>query len=223
MPLYQATRSEVVTAIADEFLHNYGRGRTTLAVDGSDGAGKTRFADELGVALRKRGAAVFRASIDGFLRPRADRHARGSTGETYYRDAFDYSTFRRVLVEPFRMGGSTGFVLEAFDPRRDAAVEPRWVTASADAVLVVDGVFLNRPELSGIWNYSVWLDVPAEVALARVAERDGTDADPEAEGNRRYVDAQRLYRAAVDPRTKASAIIANADLEHPRRIFADSC
>jgi uridine kinase len=223
MPLYQATRSEVVTGIADEFLHNYGRGRTILAVDGPDGAGKTRFADELATVLRKRGVAVFRASIDGFLRPRSERHARGRTGETCYVDSHDYSTFRRVLVEPFRMGGSAGFVLEAFDARRDARVEPKWVTAPPDAVLIVDGVFLNRPELSGIWNYSVWLDVPADVAFARVAERDGTDPDPEAESNRRYADAQRLYRGVVDPRTKASAILDNADLEHPRRVFADSC
>ncbi len=223
MPLYQATRSEVVAGIADEFLHNYGRGRTILAVDGPDGAGKTRFADELAAAFRKRGIAVFRASIDSFLRPRSERYALGRKGETYYRDAFDYSTFRRVLVEPFRMGGSAGFVLEAFDARRDAPVEPKWVTAPADAVLIVDGVFLNRPELSGIWNYSVWLDVPPEVAFARVAGRDGADPDPDAESNRRYAEGQRLYRGAVEPRTKASAIIANADVEHPRRIFADSC
>ncbi|WP_108250684.1 uridine kinase [Planctomonas deserti] len=223
MPLYQATRSEVVGGIADEFLHNYGRGRTILAVDGADGAGKTRFADELAATMRKRGVAVFRASIDSFLRPRSERHGRGRTGETCFHDSYDYSTFRRVLVEPFRLGGSAGFVLEAFDGRRDAPVEPKWVTAPADAVLIVDGVFLNRPELSGIWNYSVWLDVPAEIAFARVAERDGTDPDPEAESNRRYADAQRLYRSVVDPRTKASAIIANGDLEHPRRIFADSC
>jgi uridine kinase len=195
MALHQATRSEVITGIADEFQHNYGRGRTILAVDGPDGAGKTRFADDLGAALRKRGVAVFRASIDGFLRSRAERHALGSTG----------------------------FVLAAFDARRDAAVEPKWVTAPPDAVLIVDGVFLQRPELSGIWNYSVWLDVPEDVAFARVAERDGSDPDPAAESNRRHVDGQRLYRSAVDPRTKASAIVANADLEHPRRVFADSC
>lgn len=223
MPLNQATRSEVVAGIADEFLHNYGRGRTILAVDGRDGAGKTRFADELATTMRKRGAAVFRASIDAFLRPRAERHARGRTGETFFHDAYDYSTFRRVLVEPFRMGGSAGFVLEAFDARRDAPVEPKWVTAPADAVLIVDGVFLNRPELSGIWNYSVWLDVPTDVALARVVERDGADPDPEAESNRRYAEAQGLYRSVVDPRTKASAIIDNTDVEHPRRVFADSC
>ncbi len=69
----------------------------------------------------------------------------------------------------------------------------------------------------------MWLDVPADVAFARVAERNGSDPDPEVESNRRYADAQRLYRGGVDPRTKASAIVENVDLEHPRRIFADSC
>ena len=51
------------------------------------------------------GRAVFRASIDGFHRPRAERYARGrDSPEGFYRDSFDYSLFRRVLVEPFRDG-----------------------------------------------------------------------------------------------------------------------
>ncbi|WP_150308479.1 nucleoside/nucleotide kinase family protein [Planctomonas psychrotolerans] len=223
MPLYRATRDEVLAQLADEFLHNYGRGRTVLAIDGRDGAGKTIFAADLATVLRKRGRSVVTASIDAFHRPRAERYARGRTGETYYADAFDYSTFRRVLVEPFRLAGSAAFVLEAFDVRRDAPIEPRWTTAPDDAILIVDGVFLHRPELVGLWNYSIWLEVPLEVTSARMAERDGADPDPGAESNRRYVDGQDRYARAVDPRRKASVIVDNTDPSHPRRVFADSC
>ena len=225
MPLYRATRSEVLAGLADDFLHNYGRGRTTLAVDGIDGAGKTTFADALTDVLRERGATVFRASIDDFHRPRAERYAHGRTGESFYRDAYDYAVFRRVLIEPFRSraADTPGFVLAVHDVDSDAALEPKWTTGPEGAILVVDGIFLNRPELSGLWNYSIWLDVPVDVAYARVAERDGTAADPTADSNRRYVEGQERYLAAVDPRAKAVAIVDNRDLEHPRRVFADSC
>ena len=55
---------------------------------------------------------------------------------------YDYATFRRVLIDPFRDGtqtsGATGFQLAAFDVARDSVIESQWVTAPRDAVLVVE-------------------------------------------------------------------------------------
>jgi uridine kinase len=196
-------KKDVLAALADEILHNYGRGRTIVAVDGVEPADTSAFTGDLAGAIRLAGHTVFRASIDGFHRSRADRQLRGGdSAEGVYRGAYDYATFRRVLVEPFRMGGSTGFVPASFDVHRDAPVEPQWLTGPADALLLVDGRFLNRPELRGLWNYSVWLEAPRE------ASRTGAGA---------------LYWAEAAPRTTATAIIDIADAEHPRRVFADSC
>ena len=102
----------------------------------------------------------------------SERQARGRRSpEGYYLDSFDYATFRRVLIDPFRegvqTGATTGFQLAAFDLARDAPVESAWTTAPRDAVLIVDGVFLHRPELRGLWDWSVWLDVPIDVAAQR--------------------------------------------------------
>src|SRR5687768_17695334 len=84
-------------------------GRVIVAVDGIDGAGKTVFADGLAETFAETGAAVFRASIDDFHRPRSERYARGRMSpEGFYRDSFDYPTFRRVLVDPFRDGAQAG-------------------------------------------------------------------------------------------------------------------
>lgn len=215
-------------SLRDEVRRTHRAGRILLAVDGIDGAGKTTFADDLAAVFREDGSAVFRASIDGFHRPRSERYARGRTSpEGYYRDSFDYATFRRVLIDPFRegaqAGASTGFQLAAFDLVRDTPVESEWVTGPRDAVLIVDGVFLLRPELRGIWHWSLWLDVPVDVAAARMAERDGSDPDPWAASNARYREGQELYLRDADPRAAASAIVDNTDPAHPRRVFADSC
>lgn len=207
-----------------EFAHNYAKGRTLLAVDGPDGAGKTSFADDLATAFRRRGFEVFRASIDDFHAPREIRHRAGRfSAEGYYRDAFDYSLFRRVLAEPFRMGGSTGFQLAAFDLERDTPVEAEWMTGPADAILVVDGVFLDRPELRGLWNFSIWLDADPAVRRERLVARDGADPDADAPSNRRYADAQRMYVRDAKPNVAASAIVDNTDPEQPTRRFADYC
>lgn len=205
-------------SIVDEFLQNYARGRTILAVDGLDGAGKTMFADALAERFDRAGHAVVRASIDGFHLPRAGRYARGTESpEGYYRDSYDYDRFRRFLIEPFKLGGSTGFVTEVFDHRADADVEMRWETTGANATLIVDGIFLQRPELRGLWNYAIWLDVEPELADDRVAARDGVGLRD------RHRLGQKLYLAEANPRAAASAIIDNTAPEIPRRVFADSC
>lgn len=206
-------------ALADEFLGNYGKGRTFLAVDGIDGAGKRPFADALAERLGRGGHAVFRASVDRFHRPRAERYVRGvDSAEGYYYDSFDYELFRRVLIEPFRLGGSAGFVTAAFDVERDVQLEMEWQTGPQDATLVVDGAFLNRPELRGIWNYSIWLETDPDAAWDRLLELDGP-----AGQSPRYPGGQKLYIAEANPRAKATAIVDNTDPELPRRVFADSC
>ncbi|MET0735082.1 MAG: uridine kinase [Microbacterium sp.] len=213
--------------LREDVRRRYRGGRILLAIDGTDGAGKTTFADGLAEVFAEDGSAVFRASIDGFHRPRAERYALGRTSpEGFYRDSYDYATFRRVLIDPFREGWQTsatiGFQLEAFDLSRDAPVESAWVTAPKDAVLIVDGIFLHRPELRDVWDWSAWLDVPLEVAYARMALRDGTDPDFRAASNRRYREGQELYVRDADPRAAASVIVDNADFAHPVRVFEDA-
>lgn len=209
--------------LRDDARRQYPAGRVIVAVDGVDGAGKTVFADGLAEALAETGDAVFRASIDGFHRPRAERYARGRhSPEGFYRDSYDYATFRRVLVDPFREGaqtaGATGFQLTAFDVVRDAPAESQWVTAPRDAVLVIDGIFLHRPLLRGLWDWSLWLEVPFDVAYARMAQRDGCDPDPDAPTNARYRRGQELYLHEAAPREAASVVVDNSDFAHPRRV-----
>jgi len=219
MARWQPEKKDVLDALAAEIVALYAGGRVVVAIDGMDGAGKTHFADDLAVALAAAGRSVFRASIDDFHRSQAERHDRGAdSSEGYYNDSFDYSTFRRVLLEPFRMGGSTAFVTAAFDSVRNLPVQSKWRTGPKDAILVIDGIFLHRPELAGLWNYSIWLDVPREVAEQRMLDRDGPTENVE-----RYRGGQDRYLAAVNPSAAASSIIDNRDFEHPRRIFADSC
>ena len=219
MATWTPQKRDVLDAIADDFLHNYSRGRTMLAVDGIDGAGKRPFADALAERLGKGGHAVFRASIDRFHRPRAERYVRGiDSAEGYYLDSFDYPLFRRVLIEPFKLGGSAGFVTEAFDVARDQPIEMAWQTAPQDATLIVDGAFLNRPELRGLWNYSIWLDADDDAAALRLFQLDGA-----AGQSPRYPGGQALYLADANPRARATAIVDNSDPAHPRRVFADAC
>ena len=218
MTRWTPQKKDVLEALAADILHNYGRGRVIVAVDGVDGAGKSLFAASLVETLEKAGHAAVHASIDGFHRPRDERYTQGKdSARGFYEDSYDYATFRRILIDPFRQAVTGAFVLENFDYVADAPVEPKWITAPDDAVLVVDGIFLNRPELRGLWNYSIWLDVAPAVAEQRLLERDGPTGVAQ-----RYSGGQKLY-AKEKPSSRATAIIDNSDFNHPRRVFADSC
>ena len=51
MARWHPEKKDVLDALAAEILHNYGKGRAIVAIDGMDGAGKTHFADDLAIAL----------------------------------------------------------------------------------------------------------------------------------------------------------------------------
>lgn len=193
-------------------------GRPVLVgVDGVDGSGKTVLADELATVLRDAGRAVVRASVDGFHRRAAERYARGrGSPEGFYLDSYDLDALRRELLEPFAPGGSRRYRTAVHDVATDHPVDEPPLVAPDDAVLVVDGIFLHRPELAPWWDRSVFLDVPFAVTFARMAVRDGCPADPDDPANARYRDGQLLYLRAVEPSRRASVVVDNADPLHPR-------
>lgn len=210
-----------MASIVDEILGNYRRGRIAIGVDGRTASGTTTFADDLAREFERRELATARASLDDFLNPAEHRHRRGRhSPEGFYRDAYAYDVFRRVLIEPFRMGGSAAFVTAAYDRVREVPLEPKWRTGPDDLFLIVDGGFLDRPELRGVWNYSIWLDAADEVRADRLRERG---IEPGSELAARYEGAHDLYERDANPRETAIAIVDNTDPEHPRRVFADAC
>jgi len=189
-----------------------------VAIDGVDGAGKTHFADALGVELNVRGAKVIRVSADGFLNPPRTRHRRGrDSPEGFYRDSYDYGRMVRLLLDPLSPGGNREYIREVYDVRREREVRRLPELAADDAILVLDGIFVHRDELVRYWDYSVWLEVPFDVSVPRAAKRGVgiKDADPYAMKNLRYVEGQRLYMAECRPRARASVVIDNADLANP--------
>ena len=216
-PVRSTERYAVLHDLAERVVALRPGERVAVAVDGVDGAGKTVIADQLAEVIGGLDAprAVLRLSIDGFHRPRAQRIARGRGPETFYEDSYDYDAFRRAVVEPFRRGEPVTPAVN--DVAADEPVRPTPVAVGPDTVLLVDGIFLQRPELADVWDAAVWVEVPFTVSVPRGNARfgDGHDPDPEAESNRRYVEGQRLYLAAADPRARATWVLDNTDLERP--------
>lgn len=207
-------RKRLITDIAGTVLARPGVAR--VAVDGVDGVGKTTFAGEVAAALRAAGRPVVHVSADGFHQPRAVRHRRGrDSPEGFWLESYDYPALIRDVLAPFGPDGDRRYRPACHDVHSDELLDLPWRQAPADAVLVLDGLFLHRDELAGQWDFSIFLTAPFAVTVARMAVRDGSHPDPEHPSQARYVRGQRLYFAACRPWERADLVVDNSDLARP--------
>jgi uridine kinase len=212
-------RAESLREVAARVLELPATRVARVAIDGVDGAGKTVFADELASVLAPSRRPIIRASVDGFHNPRAVRYARGrGSPEGFYLDSYDYAALRRWLLDPLGPAGSRLYRMAAFDHLTDRPVAAEEHLAQPNAILVIDGIFLHRRELSDCWDLSVFLSVPFAVSIPRGAARGPGfgSPDPAAESNRRYIEGQRLYLDQVKPRDRADIVIDNTNLAAPK-------
>jgi uridine kinase len=191
-----------------------------VGIDGTDAAGKTTFADALAAALAAFERPIIRASLDGFHRPRGQRHQRGDvSAQGYYEDSFDYLALQEALLLPLGPGGNRRYRRAVFDVRTDAPLATSTETAPDDAILLFDGVFLFRPEIADLWDYAIFLKIVFEVGLQRALQRDanlfGSRAATERRHLQRYYPGQRLYLAQARPEQRAHAIVDNNNPHAP--------
>ena len=168
---------DVVNRVA-ELIDKLFQDRVLVAVDGSNAAGKTTFADRLASAVE---APTVRVSVDSFLRPPDHGLRCGKAGRR--------APYGQTVVVPAR------------------------------AVLVVDGVFLQREQLRELWTVAIYLKVSPAEFLERARRRDravlGSVAEVERRYRGRYLPGQVLYRDDATPETAADVLIDNEDPASP--------
>jgi uridine kinase len=217
-----AQRLALVAEVAERVLA-CGGGRLRVGIDGLTAAGKTSFGHELARQISGLGRPVLRASLDDFKKPWRDRHLYDrESGEGYYRNAFDYDTAARLLLQPAGPGGSGVCALCFIDPLTQREHSDVVTHAAPDAVLIVDGVFAFRPEINAHWDFRIWLHVDESTSLRRGTHRDQTWAGVEAQAlhRDRYLVAERLYLAEVDPLGLVDVVIDNTVFDWPRMLPA---
>ena len=190
-----------------------------VAVDGRTASGKTTLSDELAELIERSGRPVIRTSIDGFHRPKAQRYARGRFSALgYYNDARDLSAVRSLLLEPLAPGGDRLYRTASFDLKRDVAIAQPSALAPVDAVLVVDGTFLQRPELRDLWDIVIFVETSRGVSDARGLRRDRDRLGEQIAMKvyaERYGPAFDLYEETCDPARTADVVFNNDDVDDP--------
>lgn len=186
--------------------------RSLVALDGPDAAGKTTLADALAARL---GTGTTRLSGDDFHHPAERRRARGLTPEAYLEDTFDVAALAASL-RSFALG-APAVVVGVHDLATDRSRRLEVPVPPANT-LIVDGVFLLRPELAPLWDLSIYLKVSEQTTLERAVRRDldrfGDAAEVERRYRAKYLPGQALYRDRHDPLSRADLVI---DMSEPAR------
>lgn len=191
-----------------------------VAIDGRTASGKTTLANELAASLKDKRRDVIRTSIDGFHRPKIERYARGRhSAEGYYYDARDLPAINALLLAPLGPDGNRWYRTASFDLDNDRPIEQHQQFASFDAILIVDGTFLQRPELRDGWDLAIFVE-----ASEQISEQRGIDRDAERLGGveaahqlyaERYRPAFDLYERLCTPASASDVIFNNDNFDRP--------
>lgn len=204
---------EVISQISDRILAVRCSHPVRVGISGITASGKSTFANKLALELKKSGRQIIRASIDSFHNPSKVRYRLGrDSAAGYYSDAHDYESIKNLLLEPLGSGGNLEYCEASLDLVRDVPLARDPKRADADALLVVDGTFLFKAPLRDHWDFSIYLDVDADIARMRGVLRDAKSDDGK-DWNllylRRYHAACSQYLAEWNPADFADVCVDN--------------
>ncbi|UTT59433.1 hypothetical protein [Cellulosimicrobium cellulans] len=194
----------------------------TMGITGADASGKSSFAGAVCDVLRAHGQPFQLVHVDDFLRPRRVRYAGDlDEAEKYLNQSYDFDPLVEHVLVPVRRGGEVETSMMHLDVATDRYEVERRYRVRPGTLVVLEGVFLLRPELRRHLDFLVFLDAPDEELEQRGTARDAAllGQDVTRRFREKYLPAQRRLMAQYPPRSHADVIIDNTDWREPRILW----
>jgi uridine kinase len=166
-----------------------------IGIDGLGGAGKTSLAASISEA--RPDTQVVHG--DDFYGPE-ERDWRSWTPRQGYERYFDHQRLAAELLRPLRRGEPRRFQRYAWG--RKALAD--WVDVAPRGLVLVEGVYLLRPELRPLWDLTVFIDVPGRIGAARLHAR----GENEQGWIERWIAAENHYELAHNPAGAADLVVS---------------
>jgi uridine kinase len=139
-----------------------------VALDGMSCTGKTTIAKE----VAKRLGAVNVLCDDFFIGGSNTEWTKRSTQEMVD-NAIDWRRIRREVVEPLRASRPARW--HPFDWKEGKGLDSRTITAQPKRVVILDGAYTARKELSDVVDFTILVTMPHGQRVKRAIEREGAD------------------------------------------------
>lgn len=182
-----------------------------VGVSGIDGSGKGYLAKQLEARLALHAVTSAILNVDGWLNLPETRFDQNAPAENFYKNAIRFDEFFTKLVTPLRDRRSihleADFVEETGSRYRKHTYDFKDVS-----VVLVEGIFLFKPQYRKYFDLAVWIDCSFATALARAigrAQEGLSAANTIAAYETIYFPAQRIHLAQDKPRENADLIFEN--------------
>lgn len=183
-----------------------------------DTSGKSEMTSLLAEELVRMGLPVQIIRLDDFHRPRAERR-RDELPEPvqFYEHTFDFERLRNEVLTPIRDKGRLDEIFVCLDLLEDTWTVERHYLVDEATVVLLEGVFLFRPEIADFLNLVIYLQVKDTTVIDRASSRDVPIHGEEIlkKYHSKYLPAQRAYLEEFPAEDNADVIIDNNDWENP--------
>jgi uridine kinase len=217
---------EVVRKIIERRANTPESRSLLVGVSGIDGCGKGYLAMQLQAHLALHGVIPTILNVDGWLNLPHKRFNKDALAVNFYKNAIRLDQFFSQLVLPLRDRRSVhlvaDFVEETASDYRKHSYDYKDVS-----VVLVEGIFLFKPQYRKYFDLAIWVDCSFPTALARAIDRAQEGLSPAntiAAYETIYFPAQRIHLAQDKPRENADLIFENETctnrrvLNRPRQI-----
>ncbi|MBA3331990.1 MAG: uridine kinase [Actinobacteria bacterium] len=174
------------------------RQRTLLVgIDGRGGSGKTTLARE----LERASDDVVVVEFDDFYLPLRERQARVERGDIEIGGNFDWRRLRDQVLMPLSRDEVSSY--QRYDWPSDELAE--WHMVPIGGIVLIEGNYCTRHDLSSFYDYSLWIDAPHELRLERGLRRGGDHT--RERWLKEWMPEEDRYIAAEDPATRVDLVL----------------
>ena len=161
-----------------------------IGINGIDCAGKTTLAKDLSGELKQSGINNEIFHIDDFNNKKVEKETYRAFASGNWNEN-DFDRYYESIID--------------FQQAREAVEE----AAAKNEIVIVEGIFIFRPKLNITFNYRIYLEVDASVALTRFEERRRLKGDdrPVEIFKDIWVKAHNKYVSEINPQKICDLII----------------
>lgn len=193
---------EKVKKALDEVWAKQPGGRTVIAIDGLSRSGKTTLSNRIAEYLSVQNIPYKLFHIDDLI---VERMRRYGTGHDEWQEYYFLQWEIETLQEQFfgKLKTETEISLAFYDSGLDSHVSKK-IRLPAAGIVLIEGVFLQRPEWRRYFDAAFYLDCPKDQRFERESEAAKRNSRKFPD---RYWKAEQYYEETVRPKERADWVI----------------